>query len=43
MLRLSLGATRLLSTKIAEEQNMFRKLKSIIKESKTKKKIIIIT
>ena len=36
MVRLSLGATCLLFARIVEEQNMFRKLKSIIKESKMK-------
>ena len=38
MFKLSLGTTCLLSAKIGEEQNMVRKLKFIIKESKTKEK-----
>ena len=40
MVKLSLGAVCLLSAKIAEEQNMVRKLKFIIKESKKKREII---
>ena len=38
LVKLSLGVTCLLFAKITEEQNMVRKIKSIIKESKTKEK-----
>ena len=40
MVRLSLGATCLLSAKVAEKQNMVRKLKHIIKRKQDEREVM---